>query len=386
MKKTVSLLLAVLMLCTMVLPSFAAKVPVQAEIDNLVDWLQKPENNKINYADTSKINANADWITLDFARAGVPVPVEYKAYIEAALPKATLYPADMARVYLAAASAGMDVQNIGGVDLVKALSEVSYKDQTYMSSLIFPLLAMDFNKEIAFPEAVKQEIIETILAAQKPMGEEFGGAFNWDTNPTNSIDTDTTAMVIQALAPHKDENPEVKTAIDNALSFLKTVKADNGGYGHPQWGVSAECTAQVVLALCALGIDPTSEEYSNNGKTPIDALKSYMLESGAGGYGKANLITTEQTLRGFIAYDRFQKGETAFYDGNKVVEPENPSETPSEAPTETPNETEAQTEAPTTSTETPEIPQTGLEKSMAPVLMTAALFGAAALVLKKKHD
>lgn len=390
MKKTVSVLLAVLMLCTMALPSFAAESPVQAEIDNLVGWLSVPANSKINYEDTSKVYGAADWIALDFARAGVEVPKEYAPYLEAALPNATLYPSDMARVYLGAAAAGMDVQNIGGVDLVKALSEVSYKDQTYMSSLIFPLLAMDYNKEISFPDAKRQEIIDTILAAQKPMGEEFGGAFNWDTNPANSVDTDTTAMVICALAPYRAENPQVQTAIDNALSYIKSVKADNGGYGHPQWGVSPECTAQVVIALCTLGIDPTCEEYSNNGKTPIDALKSYMLESGAGAYGSANAMTTEQTLRGFVAYDRFLKGETAFYDGNKAMNPEQPTETPSETPSETQPEAQPQTEAPaenpTTSTEVPEIPKTGFGKSVAPVLMTAAFFGAAALVMKKKHD
>lgn len=384
MKKTVSILLAVLLLCTMALPSFAAEVSVQAEIENLVSWLQKPENSKVDFEDTSKISATADWITIVHARSGREVPKGYTAYLEAALPQANLYPADAARIYIAASSAGMDVKNIGGVDLVKVLSEVSYKEQTYMSSLIYPLLAMDYNKDIAFPEEVRQEIIKTILAAQKPADEEFGGAFNWDTDPSRGVDTDTTAMALQALAPYKDENPEVKTAIDNALSYLKTVKAGNGGYGHPQWGVSAECTAQVVIALCSLGIDPTSEEYSNNGKTPIDALKSYVLaEGGAGSNGRANLMTTYQTALGLIAFDRFQKGETPLF-VKELPKPEVPETTTEEPTSEVTNE--APKEEPTTSQDTVDIPKTGFEKSAAPMLLTAALMGAAVLTLKKKHD
>ena len=61
-------------------------------------------------------------------------------------------------------------------------------------------------------------------------------------------------MALQALAPYQ-ERTEVKEAIDRAVScFEKEEMRDDFGYG------TSESTAQVLLALSCLGIDPTSAE------------------------------------------------------------------------------------------------------------------------------
>ena len=77
------------------------------------------------------------------------------------------------------------------------------------------------------------------------------GGFGLTGKDNTSVDM--TAMALQALAPYQ-ERTEVKEAIDRAVSCLKEEMRDDFGYG------TSESTAQVLLALSCLGIDPTSAE------------------------------------------------------------------------------------------------------------------------------
>lgn len=65
-------------------------------------------------------------------------------------------------------------------------------------------------------------------------------------------------MAVQALAPYYKTDDAVRAAVDKALDYLLTQQFDDGSFGYTAWGSkSGESTAQVILALCALGIDPT---------------------------------------------------------------------------------------------------------------------------------
>ena len=68
-------------------------------------------------------------------------------------------------------------------------------------------------------DKAKNEVISTLLSLQKSDG---GWAITGEYG-----DNDVTAMTIQALAPHYESNPEVKNAVDKALTLISNrQKAD----------------------------------------------------------------------------------------------------------------------------------------------------------------
>ena len=95
-----------------------------------------------------------------------------------------------------------------------------------------------------------------------------------------TADVDVTAMVLQALAPHKND-PAVKAAIDRALNLLSGRQQEAGDFA--SMGVrNAESTAQVMLALSALGVDCASDSrFIKNKNTVFDGLEQYRNADGS---------------------------------------------------------------------------------------------------------
>jgi hypothetical protein len=127
---------------------------------------------------------------------------------------------------------------------------------------------------------------------------------------------DVTAMAVQALAPHYTESDDIKSAVDVALDFLSTIQLEDGDYS--SYGVeNPESTAQVVVALSALGIDcQTDSRFIKNGNTLIDGMIKFKLDDGSfahkagGGY---NHTATVQTYYSLIAYLRCADGRGSLY-------------------------------------------------------------------------
>lgn len=126
---------------------------------------------------------------------------------------------------------------------------------------------------------------------------------------------DVTAMVLQALAPHR-ARADVQVAIEQALSCLSDMQHDDGSF--ESYGVSnAESCAQVLMALCALEIDPYEDgRFVPNGKTVVDALVSF--ETANGGYahetgGEMSVSATAQALCAFVSLWRLQRGLPPLY-------------------------------------------------------------------------
>ena len=152
------------------------------------------------------------------------------------------------------------------------------------------------------------EIIDQILSMQKSDG-------GWAISGTAS-DVDVTAMVLQALAPHYGQNAKVKSAVDAALSLLCTRQQADGGF--VSYGLSnPESAAQVVMALCALGIDPlTDTRFIKNGNSAFDAIAAFALPDGSychSGGGAYSASATAQVLCAATAYLRFTDGKSPIY-------------------------------------------------------------------------
>ncbi len=154
-----------------------------------------------------------------------------------------------------------------------------------------------------------EQIVNEMLAMQKDDG-------GWAISGATS-DADVTAMTLQALAPYYGVHKDATAAVDRALALLSEQQTEAGGY--VSYGVeNPESAAQVIIALCALGIDPcTDVRFIKNGNTPFDAIADFALSEG--GYthtegGTYSTAATAQVLCAATAYLRFANGQTPLYD------------------------------------------------------------------------
>lgn len=147
----------------------------------------------------------------------------------------------------------------------------------------------------------------------------------------NTADPDVTAMAVQALSSYYKSDKKVKSCVDKALSCLSEIQLESGGY-KCYASENAESSAQVIMALCSLGIDPQKDSrFIKNGKSALDALMKYKMSDGGFIHSKeydqnnptakpgvSNSMAGEQTLLALAAVVRLMKGESKLYDFSDV--------------------------------------------------------------------
>ena len=272
---------------------------------------------------TPTVNSTGgEWMVIGLARSGRLVPAGYYdnvvEYVKAkADANERLHPAkvtDNARVILALTAIGKDVTNVGGHNLLKGLDNMAYVQTQGINGPIFTLIALDSHNYPTSGDVTREKLIETILGAAL----EDGG---WTLSGTKA-DPDMTGMAIQALAPYYKDNQAVKEAVDKALNVLSGLQKDDGGFG--SWGtVNSESCAQVIVALTALGIDPTCDSrFVKNGKTVMDALAGFYVDGGGFKHvadkGRDGMAT-EQGYYALASYYRYLNGQTRLYDMSDVT-------------------------------------------------------------------
>lgn len=212
------------------------------------------------------------------------------------------------RVIIGLASIGIDARDIGGYDLVTPLFDYDYTVWQGINGPVFALIALDTFMYEA-PEGVRESYIQNILDSQSSGGGwAFGGG---------SADPDMTGMTIQALAPYYESNDEVRAAVDTALDVLSNLQRDDGGFA--SWGtVNSESSAQVIVALTAMGLDPmTDSRFIKNGNTLIDAILDFYVDGGGFCHtadGSVNAMATDQAAYALVAYSRYINNMTSLYD------------------------------------------------------------------------
>ena len=272
---------------------------------------------------TPTVNSTGgEWMVIGLARSGRTVPAGYYdnvvKYVKAnADANERLHPTkvtDNARVILALTAIGKDVTNVGGHNLLKGLDSMDYVQSQDINGPIFTLIALDSHNYPTMGDVTREKLIQVILDAQLPDG-------GWNLSGENA-DPDMTAMAIQALAPYYKTNETVKAAVDKALEALSALQRTDGGFG--SWGtVNSESCAQVIVALTALGIDPTADSrFVKNGHTVLDALAGFYVTGGGFRHtagGERNDMATEQGYYALAAYYRFLNGQTRLYDMSDVA-------------------------------------------------------------------
>ena len=205
-----------------------------------------------------------------------------------------------------------------------------------ISGWIWGLIALD-SRFYEVPEDAyysREDIIKEILSRQLDDG---GFALSGSVS-----DPDITAMAIQALAPHYndeksytytlpgtkgDKTATVRTVIDEALNRLSSLQLDTGDYR--SWGLrNSGSVCQVIVALCSLGINPVEDiRFIKNGNTLWDGLMIYHMPDGgfvssfaydeenpSSEPDKSNSMAGEQALYAIAAMFRLKNGKRALYD------------------------------------------------------------------------
>lgn len=210
-----------------------------------------------------------------------------------------------------------------------------------INGVIFALIAEN-SGDYNIPKSVKyseEYLITYILKQQLPDGEN--GSFGGWALSGNVSDPDITAMALQALSRYynnshvysfnntktkQDVSKTVKQAVDEALAKLSDIQLNDGDYS--SWGtVNVESTAQVLVALTELGIDPMKDtRFIKNGHTLLDGILKYRLSDGAFCHsfqadpgnpsaqaGKYNYMATDQACYALVSYWRQINGLNALY-------------------------------------------------------------------------
>ncbi len=275
----------------------------------------------------SGISAEGIWRIMGLARAGYSCPKEFYVNIEKYVKtnineKQQLHRAkstDNSGVIIALTSAGYDVTNVGGHNLLVGLTDMAYVKKQGINGPIWALMAFDcHNYDIplnsnATEQVSREKLIEYILEKQLSEG---GWALSGDKS-----DPDITATAIQALAPYYKTNTKVKSAVDKALDCLSSMQQDNGLFSSMD-GICSEACAQVVVALTALGINPeTDERFIKNGVSVLDAMCLFAVEDGGFSHifnAELDGMATDQSQYALVAYFRFMEGENSLYDMTDV--------------------------------------------------------------------
>lgn len=292
------------------------------DIDKRIDSLL---NYEYNYTNTNSINSfvenylapnagtgECDWFAISLSRNGTSFNAN--SYINS-LNKviSDIYNSgvkntkitDLQRIGLVYVACNKDISNILGKNLLadctynRELSELSAQG---IMTLDYALILLD-SKNYSVPQnalTTRDNIVSKILSLQL----DNGGFALTGSAP----DADVTAMTVTTLAPYIRNNKTVSDAVDRALNRLSKMQKDDGSFA--SYGkVNCESTAQVIVMLTSLGIDPESDErFIKNGNSVLDAMLTYQTAKGGFKHlqnGNENQMAAYQAFNALVAYKSF---------------------------------------------------------------------------------
>ena len=217
---------------------------------------------------------------------------------------------EYARVILGLTAIGENPRNVAGYNLLAPLADYDAATQSGVTSAAYVLLALDCgNYEIPAAEEGKTQATRAMYV-DFMLGQQLSDG-GWAIG-SEEADPDVTAMVLQALAPYQSSTT-VKNAVTLGVSRLSSLQNEDGGY--TSWGyTSSESCSQVVLTLCALGIQVNDSRFVKNGRSVLDKLLTYQLSDGSFCHDDSfDAYATMQALCALSAATRQASGKTAFF-------------------------------------------------------------------------
>ena len=284
----------------------------------------------------------SEWFALGLARSGLSLDnayfktyynhkVNYLTENNGKLTNTVKY-TEYSKAIITLTALGKDARDIAGYNLFEPLADFETVTAQGTNGPIWALIALNCNPAYSIPEVsgvkvqtTEQKLVNYLLSKETSKG-------GW-TLAGNNPDSDLTGMALQALAPyyHVKGYEKVTAAIDRALEVLSTMQNQSGGYSTMGVETSESC-AQVLTALCALGIDPMKDErFVKGGSWIVENLLSYRISgsgfmhvkagaanNGGGAAGSVDGMATEQAYYALTAYQRLLDGKTALYDMSDI--------------------------------------------------------------------
>lgn len=193
-----------------------------------------------------------------------------------------------------------------GYDFTEPLTQVDRVSAQGVTGTAYALLALDCgNYRAQQPDALRGQLVASLLDNQLD-----DGGFALTNDKADAADADVTAIVLSALAPYEQAAQAVQRGLD-CLAGMQMESGDFASYGQE----SCESTAQVIVALCRLGIDAQDARFVKEGGTLTDALLRYQLEDGSFSHtpgGQSDPIATAQALMALTALSCGERGADLF--------------------------------------------------------------------------
>ncbi len=175
------------------------------------------------------------------------------------------------KLIVALVASGHDATNFGR-DWVGHLQSFNDGSGAYDPGSVgqaWAILALD-----AAGEEISTEAVDVLKSYQLETGA-WASAFG--------PDNDTVSYVLQALVSAGE--PPDSTAIRRALAFFQEQQNDDGGFPAikpSEWGTdtNANSTANVIMALLAVGEDPTAPKWTKPGGNAMTALLALQADDG----------------------------------------------------------------------------------------------------------
>ncbi|MCD8099999.1 MAG: S-layer homology domain-containing protein [Oscillospiraceae bacterium] len=294
-----------------------------ASDDELQDLITESAEFLLGSVDSPQVGSvGGEWLTLGLARSGAAVPQDYwDGYYAAAEDyvaacggvlherKYTEY----SRLILALTAIGASPEDVAGYNLLTPLGDYDKTVWQGINGAVWALLALD-SRDYPMPQnaeaetqATRQMYVDYILSRCLPDG-------GWSLTGSDA-DPDVTAMALQALAKYTQQDAAAQ-AVEAGLECLSAMQNADGGFSS-MGSANAESCAQVIVALCELGISLDDERFVKNGCTLLDNLLTYRLENGGfkhtAGESEANMIASEQAFYALAAAERALEGKNSLY-------------------------------------------------------------------------
>lgn len=316
MKRIISFALLILLVLVSVVPTYAKDTD---KTDAVIDVTGKKLYETVKEPCVGTIGG--EWVILGLARSDIDIPKEYfESYYRAVedsvkSKKGVLHQrkyTEYSRVVITLTALGKDPENVAGYDLLAPLADYEKTVFQGINGAVWALIAFDCGN-YAIPQnttakiqATREKYVTYILERQLSDG-------GWAL--TGSIsDPDVTAMVLTALSRYQND-AKVKNATDKGLSCLSKMQNATGGFSADGLE-NAESCAQVIVALCELGIPIDDTRFIKYGNTVSDALLLYY--DGKGGFcheknGETNQMATEQGFYALVALKRFDEKKSSLF-------------------------------------------------------------------------
>lgn len=318
-----------------------------ADINDTADYIYSTAS------DPTVSYIGGEWAVLGLARSGLDIPNEYfEAYYKNAESyvkecKGILHDkkyTEYSRVILAMTAIGANPENVGGYNLLLPLSDYEKTVWQGINGTVWALIAMD-SGNYSFPkndtaetQATRELYVHTLLAEQCADG-------GWSLSGEMPSEADITAMALCALSNYTSDT-EVEKAVSNALTFLSKAQNENGSFSSVD-DETCESTAQVITALCELGISVSDERFVKNDINLYDGLMAFATENGGFKHKVTdtaeNQMASEQGFYALAALKRFDEAKPSLYDMSDAVKrisaDDNSGKTTPESPVQFPAKT-----------------------------------------------